>query len=173
MWKSKGQRQLNGHAHTRKKVRIDCVENISVRSTRKPNVSTYPPDNTVAVENENIDFVQELCLRITQLQDVGHVNGDSRRECTGRRSCCSSNNGRREVAAAAKCSNIAGGSKQWRSEKKFAGGGCELHSIHKYRLWMKDPFVRDFLLVLPEMVCRLLVFFQTFILNAFFILSSF
>lgn len=143
----------------------------------KTSSTTYPPNNAVAVKNEYINFVQELCLRITQLQHVSHVKGGFRCESTGRWSSGPPYNCRRKMASAAECNYIACGCKQWRSEKKFPGRVCELHGIHKLGFYKKYRYTRDFLLLFVEgllsssSVSRNF-FFLSFVVHFNFVLRS-
>lgn len=106
--------------------------NISPKSWSKNDFSTYPPDNSVAIKNKNIDFIQKLWLRVAQFQYVCHVKGSGRRcEGTSKWSCSPSDNCWRKVVATAKCNYIAGCCKQWRSQKKFSGGSCQIHCVRK------------------------------------------
>ncbi len=105
----------------------------NITSVTKNASSTYPPDNSVTIKNENVDFIQKLRLRVAQFQNVGHLKGGGRGEGTSRRSYC-----RRKCAAAAKRGDIASGSEQWRSQQKFPGGSCEFHGRHKFRLLSED-----------------------------------
>ena len=94
-----------------------ALSNVTTKCQDCTSSRTHPPNDSIAIKNEDVDIVQELRLGVTQFQYVGHAKG--RRESSCRR--------RRKGATASKGGNIAGCCQHWRSQEESAGGGCKIH----------------------------------------------